>query len=397
MARSGEKKMAEFKAGIFIIASLALLIFALLWLRYFSVMPSMVIKAQFDDPGYIPKGVIVYYKGVNIGKVSKIYFSPNFKHTILRMDIYEKGLKLPANVYAAVQMEGITGQKHIGIIYPDNPSNKLLADGAMIEGRAPFGIEELQSYFAEQVKSGKLQKMFDDLGHTLANANVMTRTINNASKSLFNLIKINGPRVTEILQHGSMAAENFNDASKGISSFVTDPELKRDIKQTVSSTSEAVSGINQLVGDGEIKSGIKGSLKSFCSLGDLIKGFTGPLSNQDSNLFSNLNSFLQDVNQSGLIGNASITVTEANKLLSQTNCALGQVGAGGGFKDIADTIQNTNQAAKRIDCLGKGVSQILSKRFPLLRMMFGKPGASLEECECIGAPQSPPASNPTAP
>ena len=394
MARSGEKRVAEYKAGIFIIATLALLIFALLWLRYFSVVPSMVIRAEFDDPGYIPKGVIVYYKGVNVGKVSKIYFSPDFKRTVLRMDIYQKNLKLPANVYAAVQMEGITGQKHIGIIYPDNPSNKLLADGAVIEGRAPFGIEELQGYFAEQVKSGKLQKMFDDLSHTLANANVMTKTINNVSSSLFNLIKINSPKVSDILQQGSMAAENFNTASSELSSIVADPELKKDIKQTVSSTSEAVSGINELIGDGEIKSGIKGSLKSFCSIGDLIKGFTGQPLSQSGNLFSNLNSFLQDVNQSGLVDNASITVTEANKLLSQANCAIGQTGAGGGFKGIADTVQSTNQAAKRIDCLGKGVSQMLSKRFPLLRLMFGKPGASLEECECIGSPLSPPAPTP---
>ena len=117
MAAKHDKQSAEFKSGLFIIISLALLIFSILWLRYFAITPDKHIVARFRDPGPVERGMPVYYQGVNVGKVPKIEFSKNFKYTYVYLDIYKK-LELPANITAMVKTEGLAGQKYVNISYP---------------------------------------------------------------------------------------------------------------------------------------------------------------------------------------------------------------------------------------------------------------------------------------
>src|SRR3989339_2180054 len=103
MPRESEKKGAEFKAGIFIIVILALLIFSVLWLRYFAIRPQMTIIAKFVNPGPITTGLPAYYKGLNIGSIRKLAFTEDYKYSLLHIEIYQKNFKIPKNVSAVIK------------------------------------------------------------------------------------------------------------------------------------------------------------------------------------------------------------------------------------------------------------------------------------------------------
>ncbi|EKE02587.1 MAG: hypothetical protein ACD_20C00357G0010 [uncultured bacterium] len=447
MPKETEKKGAELKAGIFIILTLALLIFSILWLRYFAVTPAMSVCARFSDPGPVSSGLPVYYQGVNIGEISKVGFSENYRYTMIYIDIYEKDLKLPQNVYAQVRQEGITGQKYISINYPQRPADVCLVDGSCIEGRTPFGIEDLQDFFERQVKSGRLDRIITNLEQTMKNANAMSVTLQT-------LLQANKGEINNFFKQGSKAATDISEIAENVNSFVGDPQLKGDIRDTLAAISEAAQGVETLMGDPEIKSNIKetatnisqftrslnelladadiqqGIKSTFGGIGRLlgkaetaIEGFDiGGAAGLGAGLglvdtISNVNSLLEsmdsfvtnlncytgdiysDVKQTGLIPNTSAAFYEATRTFGRAQDVFGkteQVISRFGEAEIDSdtrgliirTIMNTNQAieshnqaAKQVDCLAEGTSELLSKRFLLLRLLFGKPGAALEECE----------------
>ncbi|OGI01776.1 MAG: hypothetical protein A2104_09560 [Candidatus Melainabacteria bacterium GWF2_32_7] len=450
MPKEEEKKGAKFKAGIFIIVTLALLIFSILWLRYFAVRPVMTVCARFTDPGPISTGLPIYYQGVNIGEISKIGFSEDYRYTIVCMDIYKENIKLPKNVYAQVRQEGITGQKYISIMYPKNPTSPCLADGDCIEGRSPFGIEDLQAFFEKQVESGRLDRIFINLEQTLANANQTSKRLDRMSITVNNLLQANKEEINDFFKHGSQAASDISDISGTISNFIGDQELEGNLRGTVASISEAARSfeelmadpqvrgnvrqvatnineitrnVNDILADTEIRQGIRstfGGIARLLGTADAaIEGFEAggaapiglgitinnlnALLKDMGELISNINCYTgdiySDVKQTGLIPNASAALYEATRtfgraqnVFGRTEEVLGRLGETEFDRDttglIINTIQNTNQAvqshnqaAKQVDCLAEGVSEMLSKRFLLLRLLFGKPGAALEECE----------------
>jgi|GEM_PF-1781753 len=374
MPKSIEKRSAEYKAGLFIVISLALLIFSILWLRYFAIRPHMTIVSRFKDPGPIAKGLQVYYQGVNVGKVSKIDFSKDFRYTLVYISIYRKDLKLPANVIARIDSQGITGQKFINITYPDHPVSKLLSDGSVISGEVPFSLSDLQEILGAQVKNGKLQKMLENFEKSFEMQEQLSIKMTKLATSANKLIEENREKISELIDAGASTAENLD---------------------------KIFSNVNEIVGDSEIKQGIKSTVKTAnsttCMLKDILKSdeFTNTMSNI-SEITQNISNITADKelredlkSTFKLLGEASNAFSgfKSSGLSSKAPITGGcsPLKSGGNIIDLAvDTLYNTNQAAKSVNCLSQGMSDIFNKRFVLLRLMFGKPGSSLEECKMIG-------------
>lgn len=421
MPKASEKRKAELKAGVFIIAILALLVFSVLWLRYFAVKPEMTIIARFSDPGPVNTGLPVYYQGVNVGRVAKIEFSEDYKYTLIYIEVYQENLKVPANVYAEVRTEGITGQKYIAIIYPPEPAPMCLTDGACIVGKSPFGLTELQAFLERQVRSGRMERIFADLESTLASASQTSKRLDRMSNTLNTLLQANKGEINNFFKRGSEAATDISEIAENINDFVGDPSARGDLRSAVSAASEAAQSIRSLIGDPEITSGIKNAIKG-------IGGIIGNIENATSNLdfgtgttsglggtINSLNSLLQsmdnfvnnlncytgniykDIEETNLIPNASGVLSDARETLNRAGSVLDKAGSaidkvdetdGNTMGLIINTIQNANQAAqnhnkavKQVDCLAEGVGKMLSKRFLLLKLLFGKPGAELEQCK----------------
>lgn len=355
MPKEVEKRSAEYKAGIFILVSIVLLIFSIFWLRYFIIQPTMTVIAKFRNPGPVSTGLPVYYQGVNIGRVSDVRFSEDFKHTFMYLDFHYKGLKLPENVIAKVELQGITGQKYIDINYPDNPSSEILSNNDIIAGKSPFGFTEIQEFLERQVKSGKLDRIFDQIDSTLGTTRQTSLKVEKMVTTMGFLLEKNKNNIDSFLKQGSNAAENISHLTGNIDDIVSDPQIKSDLKSAISSTKDVTQNVNEFIGDKELKTNIKSTVTSI---------------NQAAKTAED--AFLK----------TGSTINQAGELIGKTGQVITGVEAGGGniIDLITTTLKNTNEAAVRFSCLNCGLSKMLSKRFVLLRLIFGKPGAALEQC-----------------
>ncbi|MCK7515977.1 MAG: MlaD family protein [Desulfobacterales bacterium] len=444
MPKQSEKRGVEIKTGIFIVAVPALLVFSILWLRYFALRPEMVVIARFKDPGPVAAGMPVYYQGVNIGEVSRVEFSRDFRYTLIHLAIYQQNLRVPENTIAIVRQEGITGQKYISLNYPSSPSPELLSDGNVIRGETPFGIEDLQAFFQRQVESGRLDRIITNLEMTSANASLTTRRLDDMSREVNSLLMANRDEINNFFNQGSVAASNISDLSQDLSNFVGETEIQGNLRATVASISEASESVNQLFGnrtlqnnitqttgnvsaitenvneilsDQEIQQGLRGIFGGTSrllgqaeqalqgvdisgempSLGNTVISLNNAL-NSVTSFVNNLNCYsgdiYSDVKQSQLIPNASeafsgaaSTFSQAENVLEQTGEVINQAGksqlgldtAGLITKTIVNanqTLQNTNRAAKRVDCLSEGVSEMLSKKVFIIAINLWKTGSN---------------------
>jgi ABC-type transporter Mla subunit MlaD len=337
MKKKSDNGAILFKAGIFIIFTLALLIFSVLWLRFFSFIPEKTIKVKFAECGPIPKGMPTYYHGVNIGKIDGTTFSKDFKYTLVTVVIYKKHMDLPKNVYAEIKTTGLTGQSYLEIFYPDNPSKEILKDGDTIEGRLS-DMELLAHAISIAVKDGTIKRTLKEVKNTTINTSAASKKADQVFTTLGEILSSNRGDFRTLINESALSASNFHATSNSVKTLSTSPELQQNIKLTASNMSKSSQKLDKITTDVDKVTGNcnfqQGLIKTSCEVGN----------------------FTERLNEGDL------------------NCS------------IKKTLENTDKTINRYDCIGNSFSDLMSQRFLLFKLMFGKPGESFEKCknlQCI--------------
>jgi hypothetical protein len=344
MGKKLDIKRAEFQSGLFIIITLALLIFSVLWLRYFALMPDKKITVRFNDPGPIETGTTVYYRGVNIGKVPKIELSEDYKYTLVHIDIYKKNLCIPSNSIAKIRSAGMTGQRYINIMPPEESSGKFIASGDVLEGKDAFDFNNFNDFIEDQIESGKFDKMASDFRQMLANTSKMSIAIEKLSTAGLELVNGNKKELNGLIKETSRAAKDMQGVLASVNEIVNDPEIKVSAKETIK-------GMNVLVNSTQ----------------------------------KNTDNVFQQIGQSELIPNMSCAFKKTGNALDGVDNIISELGGKEGDRNlIKETLENTNLAARRVDCFSKNMGETMNQRFLLFKLMFGRPGASFEECVNMG-------------
>lgn len=321
-----EKNKAKYSAGLFIIFSIAILLFCIVWLRYFAIFPDMIIIAKFRNPGPLSVGVQTYYKGICIGKVKKLEYTKNLNHTLVYIDIYIKNLKMPNNSIAEIQVEGITGQKYVDIVPQGVPSATLIKNNDMIVGKSIFGITDFQYYLQEQVTSGRIERILSDIEGTLERSQKLAENL----EVITDIFVDQEQDLKNILTDGSKTAQNMSSISENVKKFSDKEHLWEDLETSITnitSTSE------------------------------------------------NLNKISSDLNDEQVIQNLSSAIKEADLTMCEINYLIAELKKAGVNQDqIASIIKNTEKTVKNTSCMSYGMNKMLSERFLLLKLLFGKPG-----------------------
>lgn len=87
----------------------------------------------------------VYYRGVNIGKVNRIYFDPKNMQQILIDIAIDGSIHLPSNVYAQLGYQGITGLAYVQLKNEAEISSSILPEDARIPMRQSL-LDEVAGY-----------------------------------------------------------------------------------------------------------------------------------------------------------------------------------------------------------------------------------------------------------
>ena len=332
MAINQENEKTRIKAGIFIVISIILLIFCVFWLQYFSLQPVMRVFVQFKNPGPLTNGLRVYYRGLNLGSIGEITPSADFKSTFIKVNIYEKNLKIPSNVTATVKSEGITGQKYIDLVSPEVPSDTFLSNNAIIAGNKGFDMTDLQDFIAKHLNNGDFEKMTADLKATLRDTRTTAQYASVVSQQMNVMLTKNKENIDNLIIAGLGSTVGLEKLTTTLNGIIKESQMKK----TLNNTRQITDDIKAVTNDKKFQSNVKSTM---AGINDVVT----PIGNQSE-------SIVQIVKNTG---------NSATQLMLDASCA-----------------------ANKIGYVSDGVADMLSKRFLLFKLMFGRPGTYFTKPNC---------------
>lgn len=342
----------EAKVGIFAIGSVALLVFIIIWINNFTWGPQYKIYALFKDISSLTKGATVYYMGLKAGKVSDISLTQNYTRAIVSLNITNDEIKLFEGTSAYIMDKGFTGTKVVILSPPKDINNKpLLESGDIIHGKISFTFEEFQKRLSDLAEDGTLTQISKDLQKTLKYSAEVSESLDKILKKSEKLLtKDNVKQVETLLNNLYEMSKSLKTMSDSLNRLITNPNIRREVKQTVYNTSQTVEKLQQVIDKtGKLVDRSQGSLTEF----DEAVG--------KADQFINDEEFQQNITESA---------EKIRSIVSQIEELQGDEELQAKLKDTLETY----------NCLGEELSKTLSKRFLLLRLIFGKPGANIGKC-----------------
>lgn len=306
----------------------------------------MSIIVKYDDVPAINNNLWLYkihahYRGFEVGNVRKIKLSKDQKHIEFYVDIYYKDLILPRNIIVIFKTENLYGSRYLDIEPAKIPSKEMLTDGDSVMGVTAY--ERFDEYLLQEVKSTKSQ-------HLLKNLSDITDALKKALKN-----KNNEKLLNESSSDLAIVLESLKE-------IADDPTLKNDIKSTIKLSSSSLKNVDEILNDQEIKSAINSAPESISMANNNIKS---------------MNENLIKVSES--IPDVTKSLTTTNNLLTDTNYDLCSIN--NKVPPIPPSfVENAEKLVIKTDCFESEISKILTKRWLILKLIFGNPGKSFKNC-----------------
>ena len=113
-------KAIELTVGLLVIAAIASFMFLAikssgLSPRYLSGHNTYTVTAEFSDIGGLKQDAAIRLAGVHIGYVDKITLDQRSFKARVRMAIYDRYDKIPADTSAAIQTSGLLGENYVSL------------------------------------------------------------------------------------------------------------------------------------------------------------------------------------------------------------------------------------------------------------------------------------------
>lgn len=269
----------------------------------------------------------VHYRGYDVGDVTAVKLSKDQRHIEFYVNINYKDLKLPVNTAIIFKTENIYGARYLSIEPAKNPSDVLLKDGDIVDGKEAY--ERIDEYLIEALSSDQSKRMIQNLYD-----------------------------ITNILHTSLMDEENIkllNQSSgdlaiflKNLRTVTEDKMFQKDIKSTMKYSSGSLKSINEILQKKEIRETIIQSPEA-------INQAIGNIKSMDKNI-AKVNQTLTDANNNLCIINTKVPTIPQSLV-----------------DDAENLVINTN-------CFENELTEVLSKRFLIPRFVFGNPGKSFKIC-----------------
>lgn len=220
---------------------LAILISALmLWVH--EEFFAYYITAKFTDSGPLYKNMPVYYKGCRIGMIKTIRLSNDYKYSFAKIKLYPKEPKLSDNLVAkAKKLE--QKDDYLDLIYTDPPSDTLLKNGGVIEGKGAFDIDLLLSDVADADILVPLLQHFSDLLVSADNTSNEIRSFFSDSRFILKDNKRNIKQTTTNLASSTKLIKNLTSK---FNHSITDDKLNNTISSVDTSSANIMAATESI-------------------------------------------------------------------------------------------------------------------------------------------------------
>ena len=217
--------------GAFLIGLTAATIAIVYWIGHFErVRDIYYVSTQRSVSGLNPEST-VFYRGIAVGKVLKIYFDPNDSGTILIPIEVDKDIVLTKGVFATLRLKGVTGLTQIELeesehlderLPPGNdPANRIPLKPSLTDKLMNSGEDLLKK--ADHIMARLSEFMSDEneknIGDILNNLNSLSEKLillqGSVDKALAEVPRL-GSRAEKTLDNINILAKDLQNLSKDV-------------------------------------------------------------------------------------------------------------------------------------------------------------------------------------
>lgn len=246
----------ETKLGIFTILGLCIFGYSLYFLGGISVTRTYDLNVKFSDVSGLPVKAPVKLSGVEIGKVKQIKIENGDVIVVAEIN---KGQEIRRGARFSVVMTGIIGTKYLRVVQgPEGES--VYQPGAYILGNdeVPMDvmITQTMASIKDFVDSVNNQGAFGErLNDTMAevrqlstNLNQMVATMRPYMTRTMQNLDVASERLTDLMAKADALITSINNGEGVIGSLIKDPEMKAEVKESVSDLKDTMAEVKTFVG-----------------------------------------------------------------------------------------------------------------------------------------------------
>ena len=205
------------------------------------------VTAKFKELRPIHEKLPVYYKGLVVGKAREQRHSEDYNHTLIHLVLYPKNLLLPDNTTVMLKKEKHHDKERdfLELVYPKEPSSTMIADGAVLEGKATVDVD---TFMANQ-NPDDLEAIKQNLAQSSENLNVALEGLAMVFESVNEILKENQKNLYTTTGNLSKATRNLDNVTQKIDKSVQQKRLDNTISnlETLSAnlngTTTSVNGV----------------------------------------------------------------------------------------------------------------------------------------------------------
>lgn len=368
----------ELKVGIFILGSIAILIFVILWLHKFDMSSYLFIDAKFKDVGSLSIGSSVLYRGVKAGTVNNIVLSPDEEYALVKIRITNKDVNVYEGSTASVVDKGFTGTKVLSINPPESSIGKRkLVNGDTINGINAFNFEQMQKLFTELAEEGKLDDMINDTHDLIKTSKRLTLKMD----TFFGMTNEyftdeNVKKADKLVLSTTKMAGSLEKTSTRLDKILSNKNLGQDISKSIASTGEAMRNLKSVMD----------KANNVVDKTNTVMDKTNSLVEESDTVVKNIdktvNKLDDTINNPETQGSLKNSLTKMSDVLQDIRDVTGDQEVKNNLKG---TINQSKNSFSKLNCFSTELSTTLSKRFLIPRLFLGRPGKNLEKC----IPQKP--------
>lgn len=208
------------------------------------------ITVQFHELRPIEDKIPVYYKGIVIGKATEKKHTDDYNHTLIKVVLYPKNLHLPLNTEVELRqlMKNKKHRDYLELLYPETPSDKLIADGSYLKGYTTLDMET----FIRNQRPEDMESIKKNLSEASENLNTALGGLSDLFVILQDTVNENRANMRNSTSNIQKTTANVNQITAKVSNSINQKELEDtldNINTSINNIKQSTTEINTLTSD----------------------------------------------------------------------------------------------------------------------------------------------------
>ena len=247
---------AETKLGIFTVVGLAVFGFSLYFLGGLSVTRTYDLNVKFEDVSGLPIKAPIKLSGVEVGKVKQIKIENGDVIVVAQIN---KDIPIHRGAQFSVVMTGIIGSKYLKVVQGDTAA-AVYKNGDYLDGlnEVPLDVMVTQTMasikeFVDSVNNqgafgARLNDTMAEVRQLSTNLNQMVATLRPYMTRTMENLDSASVRLNDLMAKADALITSINEGEGVIGSLIKDPQMKEEVKESVSDLKDTMAEVKTFVG-----------------------------------------------------------------------------------------------------------------------------------------------------